>query len=85
MVLPTVTAKVSVETYELSRVQDNLTGPLDMLLTVLRGSPGNSMITWGRGVPTQTGAKGSLYIRTDGGAGSTLYLNETGTAAWRAI
>jgi hypothetical protein len=40
----------------------------------------------GSGAPTASGAKGSLYIRTDGSTTATrLYINSTGATAWVAI
>jgi hypothetical protein len=45
------------------------------------------VIISGPGDPTavRSGAKGSLYLRTDGGASTSLYVNETGdTTGWVA-
>jgi hypothetical protein len=46
------------------------------------GALGISFIT-GSGAPTQTAAKGSIYIRTDGSSTSTrAYINTDGSTTW---
>jgi hypothetical protein len=48
-------------------------------------SLGISFIT-GTGAPTQSAAKGSIYVRTDGSSSSTrMYINTDGATTWTNV
>ena len=57
-------------------------------LAIRMGSNGignNVGLYWGSGLPTQSAAAGSLYLRTDNGPNTSLYINRDGNLGWYAI